>query len=276
MEIRGIRINPDIIALAAAAVVLAAVVSAALPYADDWTNTFRPAALMLLEGRSPFDVPTYYNPPWTAIILLPLAILPDPVGRGVLFVVTLAGFALVARRMEADRVALVAFLLAPSVIHCLLTGNLDGIALLGLVIPPQWGALLLAIKPQVGGIVILFWTIRAWKDSGWKESARTLLPLVITGLLSLAIFGLWPLRPRPPLVSNTSLWPMTIPVGLGLIVAAVKRMKIGYAMGAGPCLTPYLSFQSWTIALAAVLRDRTVTVAAVVGMWVMVGVEAVV
>ena len=68
---------------------------------------------------------------------------------------------------------------------------------------------------------------------------------------------------------------MSIPVGLALLVAAVRKRRIEYAMGASPCLSPYVLFHSWSSALVSIVSLEAETVAAVVGLWVVVIIRAV-
>jgi hypothetical protein len=96
-------------------------------------------------------------------------------------------------------------------------------------------------------------------------------------LINFAIYGLWPLRFGKTLSFwwNASLWPTSIPVGLALTVAALRTRKIGYAMAAGPCLSPYVLLHSWVGALAAILQLPQETLVAVIGLWILVILRAI-
>lgn len=63
---------------------------------------------------------------------------------------------------------------------------------------------------------------------------------------------------------------MSIPVGLALVVASIRKRKMEYAMGAAPCLSPYVLFHSWSGALAAILSAQAETLIAVAGLWILV------
>lgn len=248
-----------------------------LPAGVDWRMTFRPATLALISGRSPYDntitEAPYAGAPWGLLPLIPLALLPESVGRGFLFVISLLAFGYSAARFGAKPVAAIAFLLSPTVLHCLINANLDWLPLLGYTLPPQIGLFFLAIKPQMGSVVALYWLIEAWQDAGWRGVLRAFAPFVLVFVVSLALFGAWPLN----MVQaesyttwwNASLWPASIPVGLALSIAAIRHRKIQYAMAASPCLSPHVLFHSWSAALIAIVSSTPETVAAVIGLWIL-------
>jgi hypothetical protein len=245
-----------------------------VPSAVDWTITFRPATLTLLSGLSPYGRVYYVHAPWTMIPLIPLALLPEAVGRVMLLFCSLASYAFVAYRLGGKKIAVAAFLLSPLVMHVLLNGNMDWLAVIGFVLPPQIGLFFVSIKPQVGIAVAPFWLIEAWREGGWRQALRTFAPLTVVLLLSFLLFGFWPLETvRQDITGvyyNASLWPLSIPVGLALFVTAVRKRKIEYAMAASPCLSPYLLFYSWGGALLAIISSVPETVAAVIGLWILV------
>jgi len=65
-------------------------------------------------------------------------------------------------------------------------------------------------------------------------------------------------------------WPASIPVGLALLIAAIRKRKIEYAMGASPCLSPHVILHSWVGALLAVVSSTPELIAAVCGLWILV------
>ena len=176
-----------------------------------------------------------------------------------LIICGLASYAFVAYKLGAKPIAIIFLLLSPLVMHVLLNGNMDWLAVLGFIMPPQFGLFFISIKPQIGIAVAPFWLIEAWRVGGWKQVLRTFAPFTIVLLLSFAIFGLWPLEAVHENVTgvffNASLWPMSIPVGLALFVAAMRKRKIEYAMAASPCLSPYVLFYSWGGALLAIISS---------------------
>jgi len=243
-----------------------------LPYAIDWSAVLRPAVFELLQGRSPYNAEGFFNPPWTAILLIPFAILPENLGRAIMALMSLVSYGFVAYRLGANKTSIIFLLLSPPVLHVIINGNIDWIAALGFILPPQWGLFLVTIKPQMGIAIIPFWLIEAWRKGKLKRVIKTFTPITATFALSLALFGLWPLKTSHTfdLQWNASLWPVSIPVGLALFAAAIRNRKIEYSMAASPCLSPYVALHSWVGTLLAICSTVPETIAAVVGLWIVV------
>lgn len=253
-------------------VALAWVVAVYLPPAVDWRLTFRPAAQEVLHGRSPYNVAGFFNPPWLLLPLLPLALLPESVGGALFLLLNLAVFAYTAHRLGATSFTMILFLMSPPVLHSLLNGNIDAFVIMGFVLPPPIGLLFLSIKPQIGAGVALFWLIEAWRAGRLKVVFKTFAPAAAMWLLSFVLFGWWFLRweQEVDLWWNASAWPLSIPVGLGLLVAAVRKRRKEFAMAAAPCLSPYVLLHAWVGALAALITLPAEMLAAVIGLWVIV------
>jgi hypothetical protein len=249
-----------------------------LPSGIDWHYVFRPASLRTLSGKSPYDVPSFFSAPWGLLPLLPFAVLPENVGRAAAFVLGIAVFAFTAYRMGAKPVGMIAFLVSPPVLHCLLNSNIDWLPLLGFVLPPRIGLFLLAVKPQVGFGVALFWLVEEWRKGGLRQVFHTFWPISAALLVSFGVFGFWPVKFRTAYdISehfNASLWPLTIPVGLALLVAAIRRRNARPAMAAAPCLSPYVLLHAWSGVLISFVSESAELVAAVVGLWIIVAISA--
>ena len=271
------KVRPVWILIALATMVLVGAMSVYLSPGIDWHDTFRPAARELLFARNPYKIEGFFYATWALLPMMPIALLPENVGRAVFLLVSMLAFGFTAYRLGAKPVALLAFLLSPPVIHCLLNANIDWMPVLGFVLPPQIGLFLIVIKPQVGFTVGLFWLVEAWRKGGLREVVRVFGPVTAGLLVSFIVFGFWPLRFGQTLTFwwNASLWPMSIPVGLALLVAAIRKRRIEYAMGAAPCLSPYVLFHSWSGALVSIVSLEAETVAAVIGLWVLVIIRAV-
>jgi len=252
-----------------------------LPVGVDWHLTFRPAALATLHGQSLYKaspLAPYAGAPWGVWMVVPLSLLPENIGRAILFLVSMAGFAFAAQRLGAKPLTLLAFLLSPPVIHCLLNANQDWMPLVGFVLPPQLGLFFILVKPQMGSVVALYWLIEAWRNNGWKEVLRVFSPVSLALGLSFLLYGLWPLNAmqifQDSRTWNASLWPASIPVGLGLLWASLRKREIRYAMAASPCLSPYVLFHSWAGALVTLVTLPGEMLAAVVGLWILVIIQA--
>jgi hypothetical protein len=279
---RQVRKHRHALALAGCLTVLLCLlvlVSPQLPVGIDWRDTYRPAALALLQGKDPYAVDVapnapFFAAPWGLLPLIPLAVLPLHVGRALLIFISLVALAYSARKLGARPVALAAFLVAPPVVHCLLNANIEWIPLLGFVLPPQLGLFFIAVKPQTGFAVAIFWLIEAWRRGGWRKTLETFAPVTAALLLSFLFFGLWPFRFSGVLgiaeSFNVSLWPWSIPVGLALMAAAFYKREIKYAMPASPCLSPYVLFHSWTSALIALSANNAIMVGVSAVLWLLV------
>lgn len=251
-----------------------------LPFGVDWAWSIRPAALKLLNGQSPYEVAAaeevFAGAPWALVPLMPLAVLPENLGRAILFLVSVTAFAVAAFRLGANPLTMGAFVASPPVVHCLLNANLDWMPVLGFTLSPWLGLFFIAVKPQMGFVMAIFWLIESWRTGGIVKAVKVFAPATVAFLLSLALFGLWPLTSMRILEYsrgwNASLWPISIPVGLVLTVAAIRRRDQRYAMGASPCLSPYVLFHAWSGALVTLVTSTPEMVAAVAGLWLLVAI----
>lgn len=247
-----------------------------LPHGVDWRNAFRPATQATLDLKSPYSIDGYYNPPWAIIPLIPLALLPESVGYAFLILLSLAIFSYTAHRLGAKPIVVIAILLSPPVLHSLLNGNIDAFAVLGFVLPPQIGLFFVLIKPQIGIALALYWLIEAWRQGGMRQVIQIFSPITVVMLGSFLLFGLWPLRfiQEIDLWWNASLWPISIPVGLVLVAAAIRYRQMGFAMVASPCLSPYVLFHAWVGVLFALVSRIPMIIMIVLGLWILVGLQA--
>jgi hypothetical protein len=267
-----------IVAVCTLSIGLSAAASIALPYGIDWHEAFRPASLALLSGQSPYTVDRFYAAPWGLLPLLALSVLPENVGRGVLLTASILSLLVVARRLGARPPAVVAFLLSPPVVHGLLNANIDWLVMLGFVVPPQIGLLFVVIKPQMGIGLVVYWLIEAWREGGLPRTVRVFWPVALVTGVSFLLFGFWPLRFQGIVDYsenfNASLWPMSIPVGLALLAASIRRREPRYAIASSPCLAPHVVFHSYAGVLASLLPMTAETIAAVIGLWILVIIRA--
>ena len=246
-----------------------------LPPGIDWHGAFIPATKELIAGRSPFDVYGYYNAPWVLIPFIPLIFLPEPLSRAIIAFATLVSYGYTAYRLGAKLPAFALILISPPVMHNVLTGNVDWLVVLGFIMPPQIGLFFLAIKPQIGSAVALFWLVETWRLKGFKEVIKIFAPVTIALIFTFILYGFWPVHFQEfsTFTWNASLWPMSIPVGLALIAASLRKRRIHYAIGASPCLTPYLTLHSWSSALLALAPSLPELAGAVIGLWILIGIR---
>ncbi|MGA9191811.1 MAG: hypothetical protein WBZ24_08770 [Anaerolineales bacterium] len=259
------------IGLVAAAGLGTAVLGYFLPGGSDWYNVVRPAALAVLSGHSPYSVPLWFSPVWGLIPFLPLALFPAKIGHAVLFAISLFAYTFAVGRMKARPLAIVVFLLSPPIITALWLDSTDWIPLLGFVLPPQIGLFFVALKPQLGLPIAIFWLVEAIRK-GPKEVLKVFGPVAAAGALMLAVYGISPFLGGSKLIGiahNSSLWPVSLPLGLGLAVAALRKRDRRYAIAAGPTLSPYVMITSWSAPLMAVADSTAEMTVAVIGLWIL-------
>jgi hypothetical protein len=244
-----------------------------LPTESDWSDAYRPAALNLLAGESPYNLSAtrpFLNGPWILIPLIPFAVLPPQLGRALIFVASLVCYSVIAIKLGARPLALMAFLASYPVIYGLIYGQIDGLISLGLLLPPPIGLVVLTAKPQLGLGVAIFWLVEAWRTGGWRKVLATISPTGLVFLISFVLYGNWLIGATFPLSQtwNTSLWPQSIPVGLLLIAWALRRRNNRPAIMASPFLSPYLAAHSWAVALLGLLPDSLLMIIGSAGIWI--------
>lgn len=232
----------------------------------DWRDSFLPAAR---QWWRPFDYP-YHNPPWAALLLWPLAILPERAGfvaNGLVAILVTAWF---VRRQEGSWLSVLVTLLSPPLIGTLIVGNIEWLSILGLLVGGAWSVPLLLTKPQTAGLAALLF----FKRSGYDW--RFWLPAGGVMAASFAIWGFWPVS-IPPLPAdfgtwNISIFPWGVPIGLICAWLAWKHDSLPWALLACPFLSPYLAFGSLLPATAAwsARRPRTVGLL-VLAFWLPIG-----
>jgi hypothetical protein len=264
-----------VLALLAGSLIL---IAPLLPVGLDWQNTYRPAALAMLRGESPFSVEIYYAAPWALIPLMPFALLPYAIGRFFVFLLGLGAFAFTAHRLGAGKWTMMIFMLSASVVGCLNNGNIEWMPLLGSVLPPQFGLILLAVKPQVGIGLGLYWLVMIWREKGFLEVVKVFAPVTVLLLLSFVVYGFWPLRFDQTLawsVDNTTLGLQGMFIGGVGLVWAIRNRSEKAALASGPFFSPYVLQFTWSAALVPLLDKPAELLAAVVLLWVPVVVRVI-
>ncbi len=243
----------------------------------DWKETFYPAARAVLEGKSPYLVPTLRNAPWTILLLLPFALFSETAGGILFFIVSFGLYAWTAYRLKASRIALAVFLLSPPVVYGLKMLNVDVFVLIGFTLPASIGLFFVLIKPQMGIAMIPFWLVKAYQQGGVKQAVQTFMPVTIALALSFLLFGNWLSGKQADLLVsfwNASLWPWAIPIGVVLLALALRDLRDDFAMAASPFLSPYLAYHSWVSVLAGLIRHDFEFMIAVGAMWFVAALKA--
>ncbi len=230
----------------------------------DWTYTHYQAVQAVLHGGDPYAVPTFFNPVWVSYILVPFALMGEFAGRLALFAASLMIFAALAWRFGANARATFALLMSPLVFWSASSGNIDALALAGLLLPAPIGLFLVMLKPQLGIPIALYWLVQAWKSGGVRRVIGTFAPVSIALIWNFLAYGVVygnhsVAGPDPQW--NAAVFPYLVPFGLFLMWRAFRQGQIEKAAGAGPLLSPYVSLTSPVAVQLAFVRSEA-------GMWI--------
>jgi hypothetical protein len=187
-----------------------------------------------------------------------------------IFAVSFACYAIVAIKLGAKPFALAAFLLSYPVIYGLIYGQIDGLVMLGYILPPSIGLFFILAKPQIGFALAIFWLIESWRAGRSIKVITTLLPVTIAYTVSFKLFGNWLVQTAFPVnqMWNTSLWPQSLPIGLVLLALAMQQRKQAPAIAASPFLSPYLAAHSWAAVLLGLIPNSLLVTIGMASIWV--------
>jgi len=240
-------------------------------FGTDWITSFKPAILAFLHGENPYiNSYGFFNPPWAMIPFVPLILLSDKIVSVIFFCMSILVFGFVAYKMGAPIFAAIFFALSPFVIRCANDPNIDWLIVLGFLLPPKIGLFFVLAKPQIGWAVALFWFIEAWENGKFREILKTFSPVVICYIISFLIFGFWPLNSfgLEEAAHNTSLFPMSIPIGLGFLVMSLRKRNLGNSIISAPLLSPYVGPVSWGVPILGILPNKWEFLFVVLGTWI--------
>ncbi len=249
------------IALGLFCLAVVAVAVSPVAYGVDWI-VFHDAGQRVWTGARLYGEPTsyqyYYNPPWLAVALTPLGLLPFRWGWAIVSVASLTIVVALARRWQLGLARLCFALLSPPVLYIVMYGQIDALVLGGILLPTWCWLLVATAKPQVA-IGLVFGVRRGQ----WMRA------IVLTSaflLASFVLFGNWPvqlLQQPAPFVGSThnlwqGLWPVQIPAGVALVLFGIRRQDERFLVAASPLLSPYAAVSSllglW-LAGMAFMRD---------------------
>lgn len=247
-----------------------------LPIGRDWRITYRPAALEMAHGRSPYNISVFYAAPWSLIPLIPFALLPYNISNVCIFLLGLSAFAYTAYKLGATPAGMVIFLLSAAVVGCLLNGNIEWMPLLGLILPAPIGLIFAVTKPQVGIGIAIYWFIQIYRDKGFWAVVKTFTPVTLITLLSFWMYGFWIFGFQKTLQQsaessfayNLSVWPHGIFVGLWLLYKSIQNNKPRTAMAASPFLSPYALQYTWVSVLIGVIHAPLELLVVSIGLWI--------
>ncbi|NLX11338.1 MAG: hypothetical protein GXY36_16950 [Chloroflexi bacterium] len=221
------------------------------PVGVDWEESYHAA---FRHFRDPYTHSDFAGIPW--LLALPHALLPLEVGNAINFILHILLLGAIIWKYRGGWQAVLLTFTSPLFLDLARTNNVDWVPALAFLLPPEWGLVLLAAKPQTLGCAALIW----WKRQ--KYSLRMLVPLIVVVALSFAIWGWWPGKigmaegdDIRQAAWNFAPWPFAIPLGLYLLVQAYKADDEIMAAAATPFLVPYFAPYS-LVPLLALLSSR--------------------
>ena len=215
----------------------------------DFTVVFYPTAQVPLH---PYSIQGFINPPWTALLIAPLALFPYELSRILMSLMNMLVTGLLVYKYGGGKLSLFVVLTSYPFIFLLGSGSVEWIPMLGLLFNLP---ILILAKPQSGALVLLVW----FKQS---ENKKIFILSIVTFLtLSLLVWQNWPwlmlenislplnaLGSSP--LNRLNIWPMGIPFGLIMLYYAWKHDDELLSIMATWLLTPYTVYHSLTMGMA--------------------------
>ncbi len=237
------------------------------PPAVDWIDTFYPAARIPLH---PYDIWSFINPPWAALILWPLGFLRQNWAQAVNAALNLVVVSLLVIKSKGDRIALVLTLTSFPFLALIANGSIEWMPALGFLLQNGWGIPFLLAKPQSGLLAGLVWFLKS------KKKIWFVLPGLALVLASFLVWKNWigallanvqymQKIQRGLFTVSVSLWPWSIIPGVALLVyflwtafrpqanredERLQRRQELVAVAASLCFSPYFVPHSVTIFFA--------------------------
>ncbi len=245
-----------------------AVPGCTMGFGVDWKGYIRPITLAFIHGESPYAHGMVLHPPWAYLLLAPIALFPETLGATIMFALNYFIYGLILLRMKARPLSLLLFLSLPLVLLNGINGNVDWLCLVGIIFPQPIGLLFLAIKPQIGAGIALFWMVEAWRNGGIKKFLFLIAPTTLAYLLSFILYGFWPSVMLTNMVNdsyNASLGPIGVVIGGVMLAQAIHLRKRGLALMSSPFFAPYINIHSFAAAILG-LEPNTVEFYAAIGL----------
>lgn len=244
------------------------------PQAVDWHLGFYKVSQNLFH---PYDIELFINPPWMALFIYPFRYLSENIGLAINSSLNFFIIGLLVIKRKGNILSLTLALTSYPFISMLANGNIEWIPALGFILQDKWGLPLLLVKPQTGILAIMSW------DSLRNNHISFFVPTILIISMSFIVWGNWPVRMlaniqhlqgvEQGLASwNYSLFPWSIPLGLGLLFYIIKFKSINseiYGVLATLCLAPYFAPYSLTISFALIsATHHRIAIAAWILLWV--------
>ena len=243
-----------------------------IPAWIDQQTTFLPLAQHFFN---PYAIPSFVSPAWVALTLLPMGLLPLPLATLVqsCFYFALMTFVIFKYKgtFVTALIVFTSFVALDAVIEC----NIEWLVSIGLLVPPMLSGPFLLSKPQIALGVMLSYKRR--------DLLRALLVILLVFLVSLLIWGVWPLQMWQAVQSHSLgrdfnvapvvLLPWPIAVGIGIVLAyfAFKRRDPALSILAWIFFVPYITLYSLLIPFCMiVIRYPRLGLLITVVMWILI------
>ncbi len=235
----------------------------------DWIGAFAPAIRVWLAGGNPYSVPGFYSPVWVLVLLAPLAYLPTVWGQVAVMGLGFVAFGACLIKTHTSRLNTFLFMASSPAMFAIVVGNIDWLPMLALWAPAPVGIFIALLKPQTGMGLAAYWAVEIWRREGIKGLITQAAPPVVLVAAPIAVYGLPDYSALTNAPWNISLaFPFLAPLGVGLVVYALRRHNPIWTMPASLTLTPYLSYGSLSGLLFALTPCRLALPLAVVALWV--------
>lgn len=217
----------------------------------DWYTVYYPA---INYPADPFSIHGYFNPPWLVWILAPLAMLTAVDSHALWIVIILLLTVRCVYELGGGGLAVFLTIISPGFLITIMNGQIDVLVLLGLL-TGSW--LLILIKPQVAGFVIIY-DIIVNRRIDWTAVFIALISLVI-----FLLFMSWPDRGGLDTRVSIAPWPYGVPIGFVLFVFSIRKRDKYLAALATFFFAPYMSASSLLV-YSAVITARYGRIPAIV------------
>lgn len=231
----------------------------------DWNHTFKPA----IVGGNPYKLSSFFSPPWVIILLAPFAWLPPGLDMIAIIVVSVAAWILALRKLRAPLIVTLLLLMTPQLLFGILSGNIDFLLPLGLLLPPPLGLFFVLAKPQIGAGLAIFWIIESFQRGGWKQALITITPIAAVSLFFCIPFGFWPMQLVDAVGTswNISPFPYLTGAGIILLIRAIQTHRSGLAIISSLFMSPYMSPHSLPIVVLGLLPSKMESILVIISLW---------
>lgn len=226
--------------------------------------------------RDPYTIQGFVNPPWTGVLLIPFGLMPLALGvlvQTCLFFTLLTG---VIFKFGGTKKTVLLVLTSYFALDAVLEANIEWLVLLGLLLPTAYSGPFLVIKPQSA--------LGYWFSLRWRDLLIAVLVLLIFLLITLAIWGLWPVDLQrkvsrhfeiPYNLAPMALIPIPLSLLIGVVLAyfAFKRHDPALGIFAWLFFVPYTVMYSLILPFACLaVRYPRIALAISIGLWTALGI----